>query len=440
MRSLLLLISVCIPITATGWAPNDGDTVVFLGDSITHQSLYTQYVENFFITRFPERNIAFHNAGVAGDTAANALARFDEDVAAHRPTYVTVLFGMNDGKYEDFNAETFRSYQASMQSLLDRIEAIDAKAIVLSPTMFDHAVTEQRRDDATWRFQKKQHSVHYNSLMAFYGGWCAEEARLRGAEFIDLWAPLNSYTRKGRRGDPKFTLIGDAIHPQASGQVVMAFEILSQMGVDRPATNSIVITKRGSKWTGNRGTVDVVGDKQGVIRFTNTAKAIPWVVPEKHATLPLRWQLPADGRLGYELVKAGHRLSADRFKISGLPPGDYEILIDGNSIGTWNHIALGTKIELQSNPLTPQYQQSLRVAELNRQRHDETIRPARDKWGTIKGLRKRYASDPAKLNVRLSETKEILADLRTQSSKMLTKVREAAKPVARQWTIRRKLP
>jgi hypothetical protein len=29
----------------------DGDTLVFLGDSITHQCLYTQYIEDFFYTR-----------------------------------------------------------------------------------------------------------------------------------------------------------------------------------------------------------------------------------------------------------------------------------------------------------------------------------------------------------------------------------------------------
>jgi len=43
---------------------SDGDTLVFCGDSITHQCLYTQYVEHY-------------------------IARF-------KPKYVTVLIGMND--------------------------------------------------------------------------------------------------------------------------------------------------------------------------------------------------------------------------------------------------------------------------------------------------------------------------------------------------------
>src|SRR6187549_8592 len=60
----------------------DGDGIVFLGDSITHQCLYTQYVEDYFYTRFPKQRINFHNAGVGGDRAKDALTRFDEDVAA----------------------------------------------------------------------------------------------------------------------------------------------------------------------------------------------------------------------------------------------------------------------------------------------------------------------------------------------------------------------
>ena len=52
------------------------DTLVFLGDSITHQCLYTQYVEDYFYTRYPQSRIRFHNAGVGGDKAADARQLF----------------------------------------------------------------------------------------------------------------------------------------------------------------------------------------------------------------------------------------------------------------------------------------------------------------------------------------------------------------------------
>ena len=92
----------------------DGDTLVFLGDSITHQCLYTQYVEDYFYTRFPKQRLHFHNAGVGGDRARNALDRFEEDVAVYKPKYVTMLLGMNDGTYRDFDQQIFDTYQQDM--------------------------------------------------------------------------------------------------------------------------------------------------------------------------------------------------------------------------------------------------------------------------------------------------------------------------------------
>ena len=115
----------------------DGDSIVFLGDSITHQRLYTQYVEDFFYTRFPEMRLKFHNSGVGGAKAWDALQRFDRDVAAYKPKYVTVLLGMNDGRYQAYNEEIFQTYHADMTTLIDRINEIGAVPILMTPTMFD---------------------------------------------------------------------------------------------------------------------------------------------------------------------------------------------------------------------------------------------------------------------------------------------------------------
>jgi lysophospholipase L1-like esterase len=112
----------------------DGDTLVFLGDSITHQCLYTQYVEDYFYTRYPNMRIHFHNSGVGGDRAKDALTRFDEDVAAYKPKYVTILLGMNDGAYTDFQKPTFDTYQKDMMTVLDKIAAVDAIAVPMTPT------------------------------------------------------------------------------------------------------------------------------------------------------------------------------------------------------------------------------------------------------------------------------------------------------------------
>ena len=62
MRSLKLVLVVwlaCLSAAPLTWAQGDfylkdGDRVVFYGDSITEQRLYTTYTETYVVTRFPQ--------------------------------------------------------------------------------------------------------------------------------------------------------------------------------------------------------------------------------------------------------------------------------------------------------------------------------------------------------------------------------------------------
>ena len=163
----------------------DGDSVVFLGDSITPQCLYTQYVEDYFYTRFPKMRIHFHNSGVGGDRAADALVRFDDDVAALKPKYVTILLGMNDGSYCDFQKAVFDVYERDMTKVLDRLAEIGATAIPMTPTMHDARAARLRNKAMEPR------DTYYNGVLALYGAWLREMAQLRGLGFVDMYGPLN---------------------------------------------------------------------------------------------------------------------------------------------------------------------------------------------------------------------------------------------------------
>ena len=45
----------------------NGDCVVFYGDSITDQRLYTTFIESYVVTRFPRLNVRFVHSGWGGD-------------------------------------------------------------------------------------------------------------------------------------------------------------------------------------------------------------------------------------------------------------------------------------------------------------------------------------------------------------------------------------
>src|SRR5437899_7622035 len=117
------------------FALKSGDRVVFFGDSITEQRLYTSYVQQFVLSRYPQVGgaIVFINSGWGGDTVSanpcvpcagvGALARIDRDVIAHKPTVVTLLFGMNDGLYKDFDPAVMKVYTDGLSEIIRIIKA-----------------------------------------------------------------------------------------------------------------------------------------------------------------------------------------------------------------------------------------------------------------------------------------------------------------------------
>lgn len=416
----------------------DGDHVVFLGDSITHQCLYTQYIEDFFYTRYPDRRIHFHNAGVSGDKAADALTRFEDDVAAFSPNVVTLLLGMNDGQYEPFSPETFQTYQSGMAQLLEEIESTGATPVALSPTMFDHHQLALRRKDPEYRFGDRDFDSNYNSLMAFYGAWLRETSGKESVPFVNLWGPLNDLSFSARSAQPDFSVVEDAIHPGAAGQFIMAYSVLFASQPEQKSVSSIALIARGGKWIAGKksGVSDIQASEGGEeISFTFLARSLPWVVPEESSTYDLKWGKSAPASLGYEMTNAGHKLSNERLRITGLAPGNYELTIDGTVVGTFSHVALGSKVELQKYPGTPQSRQALEVALLNRERNDEAVRPMCDLWSRIKGIRRK--EDAELLEKEYPKLKEKIDEFAAKAADYEAKIYEIAQPKPRRYTLKR---
>src|SRR5712692_10805534 len=95
-------------LATTAWAQadfylQDGDRVVFYGDSITDQRLYTTFAETYVLTRFPALRVKFVHSGWGGDRVSGGGGgpidvRLRRDVIAYRPTVMTIMLGMNAGR------------------------------------------------------------------------------------------------------------------------------------------------------------------------------------------------------------------------------------------------------------------------------------------------------------------------------------------------------
>ncbi len=411
---------------------HDGDSIVFLGDSITHQCLYTQYVEDYFYTRFPHLRLTLHNAGVGGARAWDALQRFDKDVAAYRPKYVTILLGMNDGSYRPYDQATFDTYRKDMTTVLERIKEIGATAIPMTPTMFDARAARLR--DAK---RDTESTALYNSVLTYYGTWLREVAAEQGLGFVDMWGPLNNITLEQRKADPAFTLIKDAVHPDAPGQVVMATAIINDLGLPGQVSN-IRITpgpKREPQVRATGGTLSEFKWMEDGIEFTWQAESLPWVVPE-------------EAQLGAKLTRLGHRLSREALEVHGLPPGRYTLTIDDTEAGTYAADALDRHIELQENDKTPQYQQALAVANLNKERQN-AVRALRGEWSRFQGythVKRQSDANPdnaqfkenlAKAEEQIAGIDERVAQHNAAAKAVEDRIFETNKPVARKYVLKR---
>lgn len=346
----------------------DGDTFVFLGDSITHQCLYTQYVEDYVYTRYPERRIRFHNAGVSGDVAQNALDRFEEDVTAYKPKFISILLGMNDGTYRPFDQAVFDRYQAGMTTLLERIQTLGATAIPMTPTMHDARAARMGPRASEPR------DTYYNGVLSLYGAWLREMAQQRGLGFVDMYGPLNQITLDQRRSAPEWTMIKDAVHPGPTGQVVMAAALIGD-AFPKTQVCGITVSQKDGKWIANVSNGKV----------TDSSELDKGAVTVKSNALP--WVLPADAAEGFKLVHAGHRMSNEKLTVRNLASGSYEVRIDGTVIGKWTDAQLSSGIEIEENAATPQYQQALKVAELNQRRNKEFYSKIRGEYSGLKGQR-----------------------------------------------------
>ena len=70
--ALLALLAAAGSARAQEFFFKKNDVVVIMGDSITEQRLYSNYVELWSQTRFPSYNLVFRNVGIGGDRSGRS--------------------------------------------------------------------------------------------------------------------------------------------------------------------------------------------------------------------------------------------------------------------------------------------------------------------------------------------------------------------------------
>ena len=342
----LLLASAFLPASAAEPALQlkDNDVWVMAGDSITAQRQHTNYIEAYFLTRYPKLNLHFRNSGIGGNRTGSVLARFDYDVAAWKPTIVSVELGMNDVNGPE------EAYIKGMKDIIAKIRAIPAQPVLISSSPVDdgsmmgdwksprcekiHPFT-----DALKKLAEEEKVVfvdQYHPLIDLWG-----QNRRKGAEAAEKAGtlpkppaatpapPAAPVTAAGATPPPApkpqlppslIPLGGDPVHPGPVGQHTMAAVILAGLKADGEVS-SATLHADGKVVEAKRCKITDATAKGGKLSFTRLDETGPWpILPTAKSAITL---LP-------DMLK----LSQYQLRVTGLAEGAYRVSINGKPAAT----------------------------------------------------------------------------------------------------------
>jgi len=131
--------------------------LLFIGDSVTDCGRarpvgagappalgygYVQLVDTELTTRHPGRTGRVTNLGVGGDTIRHLAARWETDVIAQKPDWLSVMIGINDVWHWRKNKEgvlaggtTKEDFESGLKDIISKIKKADARVILCTASV-----------------------------------------------------------------------------------------------------------------------------------------------------------------------------------------------------------------------------------------------------------------------------------------------------------------
>lgn len=175
---------------------------------------YALLISSWLQARYPEKNLRFLNKGVSGNRVSDLEARWSEDCIDLKPSFVSILIGINDTwrRYDNNDPTSAEEFENTYRRIILQVkEKTDAKIMLCEP--FVLPFPEDRKH---WRedLDPKIHAV-----------------RNLAREFKTLLLPLDGLINSAAaQRSPEFWA-ADGVHPTMAGHALIAQEWLRKAGV-----------------------------------------------------------------------------------------------------------------------------------------------------------------------------------------------------------------
>jgi lysophospholipase L1-like esterase len=171
--------------------------VVFYGDSITDAWGRRRGDETKFFPGMP-----YINRGISGQTTAQMLVRFRQDVVDLKPKVVVILAGTNDIA-GNTGLSTLKMIEDNFQSM-DEIAKANHIEVILSSVL--------PVSDYPWR-----RGLHPADKVRALNAWLKHYAAMHGDIYLDYYSAMTN-----AEGGLDARLASDGVHPTPAGYAIMA--------------------------------------------------------------------------------------------------------------------------------------------------------------------------------------------------------------------------
>ena len=347
-----LVLALSSTAAAQDFSLKNGDTVVFYGDSITDQRLYTTFAETYVLTRFPALRVNFVHSGWGGDRVSGGGGgpidvRLRRDVIAYRPTVMTIMLGMNDGRYRAFDEAIFREYSSGYEKIIRDIKAAlpDVRITAIEPSPYD---------DAT---RPPTFAGGYNAVLVRYSQFVKDLAEREHLAVADLNAPVVAMLEKAHAQNAALSekIIPDRVHPGPGGHLIMAGALLKSWNAPALVSDVTIDAQSHTAARSENAEVSAVDNANG-LRWQGRERALP---------MPVEWK---DDVVALAVRSSDFLTALDqqRLRVTGLASGNYTLKIDGETVGAFTADQFGQGINLAEYP-TPMAKQAAEVHKLTLQ-------------------------------------------------------------------------
>lgn len=354
MRLLLIFFLALSAFAQDAFFLKSGDRVVFYGDSITDQRLYTTFVETYVRTRYPKLDVSFVHSGWGGDRVTGGGGgaidlRLKRDVQAYKPTVVTIMLGMNDGRYRATDKAIFDWYATGYEAMVQQLKILvpGVKIVGIRPSPYDEVT------------RPATVAGGYNTVLVQFGDFIAALARREGMTVADLNAPVVQMLQKANATNPEVAqrIIPDRVHPGASGHLIMAGALLKSWG----AANIVAIVEIDAKSRKPGKLANTV-----VSNLTSAGDGLSWSQLDNALPMPIDL---SDAPMALAIQSGGFTgaFNQETLKVTNLKAGHYALRIDDLQVKVFTAAELSDGVDLTALP-TPMMKQANEVHALTLKR------------------------------------------------------------------------